>query len=147
MRQLSLLCVYGCSTHHRHSLVSLSHDRVAFIAGSYLVVLDCINHEQRYLPFSAIESLYVSPGKTLMGIIDRPTPHGDTRVHLYSTQPIELVFIVEPDRFGSFIGIAINNDDTALAILHDKPTYMITIRKSNVRHRRDRRAVPGLSFT
>ena len=137
MRQLSLLCVYGCSTHHRHSLVSLSQNRVAYIAGSYLIVLDCTTQEQHYLQFSAIEFLYVSPSKKLLGIIDRPTPHGDTRIHIYSTQPIELLFVVEPDRFGSFIGIAINNDDTTLAILHDEPAYMITIRKSNIRHRRD----------
>ena len=137
MRQLSLLSVYGCSTHHRHSLVSLTENRVAFIAGSYLVVLDCTTHEQRYLPFSAIEFLYVSPGKKLLGIIDRPTPHGDTRIHIYSTQPIELLSVLEPDRFGSFIGIAINNDDTTLAILHDEPAYMITIRKAKIRHRSD----------
>ena len=129
MRKLSLNQVYGCSTIHRHSLIGLPENRVAFLAGSYLVILDCVTNERRYLLFSAIEHLYISPSGLLMGVIDRLTEDADRRVHLYSTKPIDLLTIIEPDRFGNFISIAINHDDTNLIILHDEPAYMITIRK------------------
>lgn len=128
MRKLSLDQVYGCSTIHRHSLIALPDNRVAFLAGSYLVVLDCLTNERRYLPFSAIEYLYISRSGLLMGVIDRLPEESETRIHLYSTKPIDLLFVIEPDRFGSFIGISINDDDTTLMILHNEPAYMITIR-------------------
>lgn len=129
MRQLSLHRIYGCSTTHRNSIIALPENRVAFLAGSYLVVMDCLTNEQRYLSFSAIESLYISSSGLLMGIIDRFTQNGDTRIHLYSTKPIDLLFIIEPDRLGSFIGISINKNDNLLMILHSEPTFIITIRK------------------
>jgi hypothetical protein len=129
MRQLSLDQVYGCSTSHRNSIIGLPDNRVAFLAGSYLVILDCLTNEKRYLSFSAIEFLYISTSGLLMGIIDRFTQDGDTRIHIYSTKPIDLLFLIEPDRFGSFIGITINNNDNILMILHNEPAYMITIRK------------------
>ncbi len=130
MRKLSLDQVYGCSTAHRNSIIGLPDNRVAFLAGSYLVILDCITNEKRYLSFSAIEFLYISSSNLLMGIIDRLiSQDGDTRIHIYSTKPIDLLFIIEPDRFGSFIGITINNNDSLLMILHSEPTYMLTIRK------------------
>ncbi len=129
MRKLSLDQVYGCSTIHRHSIIGLPDNRVAFLAGSYLVILDCLTNEQRYLSFSAIEYLYISPSGLLMGIIDRLTQDEDTRIHIYSTKPIDLLYIIEPDRFGNFIGITINNNDNILMILHNEPAYMITIRK------------------
>jgi hypothetical protein len=129
MRKLSLDQVYGCSTIHRHSIIGLPDNRVAFLAGSYLIILDCLTNERRYLSFSAIEYLYISTSGLLMGIIDRFTQDSDTRIHLYSTKPIDLLFIIEPDRFGNFIGLTINTDDTILMILHNEPGYMITIRK------------------
>jgi hypothetical protein len=129
MRKLSLDQVYGCSTAHRNSIIGLPDNRVAFLAGSYLVILDCLTNEQRYLSFSAIEFLYISSSSLLMGIIDRLTQYGDTRIHIYSTKPIDLLFVIEPDRFGNFIGISINNHDNILMILHSEPGYMITIRK------------------
>lgn len=131
MRKLSLDRIYGCSTIHRHSIIGLPDNRVAFLAGSYLVILDCRTYERRYLSFSAIEYLYISPSSLLMGIIDRVTGESDRRIHLYSTKPIDLLFTIEPDRFGSFIGIAINDDDTNLIILHNEPAYMIAIRRPN----------------
>lgn len=129
MRQLSLDQIYGCSTLHRHSLIALPDNHVAYLAGSYLVILDCLTNEKRYLSFSSIEYLYISTSNLLMGIIDRFTPEGDTRIHIYSTKPIDLLYTIEPDRFGRFIGITMNEDDTLLMILHDEPVYMITIRK------------------
>jgi hypothetical protein len=129
MRKLSLDQVYGCSTAHRNSIIGLPQNRVAYIAGSYLVILDCLTNEQRYLPFSAIEFLYISSSGLLMSIIDRFTQDGDRRIHIYSTQPIDILFVIEPDRFGNFIGITINHQDNILMILHSEPTYMITIRK------------------
>ena len=128
MRKLSLNRVYGCSNAYRNSIIGLPDNRVAFLAGSYLVILDCLTNEQRYLSFSTIEFLYISMRGSLMGIIDRLTQNGDTRIHLYSTKPIDLLFIIKPDRFGSFIGIAIDKNDSKLMILHDEPAYMITIR-------------------
>jgi hypothetical protein len=129
MRKLSLDRVYGCSTAHRNSIIGLPDNRVAFLAGSYLVILDCLTNEQRYLSFSSIEFLYISSSGLLMGIIDRFKQDGDSRIHIYSTKPIDLLFIIEPDRFGSFIGITINTNDNILMILHNEPAYMITIRK------------------
>ena len=129
MRKLSLDQVYGCSTIHRHSLIGLPDNHVAFIAGSYLVILDCLTNEQRYLSFTAIEYLYISSSGLFMGIIDRFNQDGDTRIHIYSTKPIGLLFSIEPDRFGNFIGITMNKDDNLLMILHNEPAYMITIRK------------------
>lgn len=128
MRTLGLHQVYGCSTVHRNSIIGLPDDRVAFLAGSYLVILDCLTNEQRYLSFTAIEFLYISSSSLLMGIIDRFSPNGDTRIHIYSTKPIDLLFVIEPDRFGNFIGISINQNDQLLIILHNEPAYMITTR-------------------
>ncbi|CAF0802188.1 unnamed protein product [Rotaria sp. Silwood1] len=132
MRKLSLHRVYGCSTAHHNSIIGLPDNRVAFLAGSYLVILDCLTNEQRYLSFSAIEFLYVSSSGLLMGIIDRFTQHGDTRIHIYSTKPIDLLCVIEPDRFGSFIGITINKNDNLLMILHNEPAYMITIQEMQI---------------
>lgn len=129
MRKLSLDQVYGCSTIHRHSIIGLPDNRVAFLAGAYLVIIDCLTNEQRYLSFTSIEYLYISPSNLLMSIIDRFTQNGDTRIHLYSTKPIDLLYTIEPDRFGRFLSIVINNNDSILMILHDEPAYMITIRK------------------
>ncbi|CAF1163644.1 unnamed protein product, partial [Didymodactylos carnosus] len=61
-------------------------------------------------------------------VIDR-TNQDETRVHIYGTIPIHLVYVIEPDRFGSFIGLAINTSDNILMILHSKPAYMITIQE------------------
>ena len=130
MRKLSLEHVFGCSTVHRHSLIGLPDNRLAFIAGCYLVILDCSTHEQRYLCFSAIEFLYVSPHGTIMSVIDRATPETDTRIHLFSTHPIDQLSVIEPDRFGRFVSMAINDEETLLMILHAEPGYMLTIRKN-----------------
>lgn len=135
MRKLSLDRVYGCSTNHRHGIIGLPQNRVAFIAGAYLVVLDCSSNEQRYLPFSSIEFLYLSPRGTWMGIIDRLGKEGETRLHIYSTQPIDLLSTIDSDRFGNFLSVTINNDETMLMILHGEPGYMLTIR--NERSGRD----------
>ncbi|CAM4866513.1 unnamed protein product [Rotaria socialis] len=132
MRKLSLQRVYGCSTAHRNSIIGLPDNRVAFLAGSYLVIHDCLTNEQRYLSFSAIELLYISSSGSLMGIIDRFTQNGDTRIHIYSTKPVDLLFVIEPDRFGSFIEITINKDDNLLMILHNEPAYMITIQEMKI---------------
>ncbi|CAF2719161.1 unnamed protein product [Rotaria sp. Silwood2] len=132
MRKLSLHRVYGCSTAHRNSIIGLPDNRVACLAGSYLVILDCLTNEQRYLSFSAIEFLYISSSGLLMGVIDRFTHNGDTRIHIYSTKPIDLLCVIEPDRFGSFIGITINKNDNLLMILHNEPAYMITIQEMQI---------------
>ncbi|CAF3625422.1 unnamed protein product [Rotaria sordida] len=132
MRKLSLYRVYGCSTVHRNSIIGLPDNRVAFLAGSYLVIHDCLTNEQRYLSFSAIEFLYISSSGLLMGIIDRFTQNGDTRIHIYSTKPVDLLCTIEPDRFGSFIGITINKNDNLLMILHNEPAYMITIQEMQI---------------
>ena len=130
MHKLYLDQIYGCSTIHRHSIISLPDNRVAFLTGSYLIIFHCLTNERRYLSFSAIEYLYISTSGLLMGVIDRFNNQDyDTRIHLYSTKPIELLLTIEPDRFGSFIGLTINTDDTILMILHNEPGYMITIRK------------------
>jgi hypothetical protein len=128
MRKLSLDRVYGCSTHHRHGVIGLPQNRVAFIAGAYLVVLDCSSNEQRYLSFCAIEFLYLSPRGTWMGIIDRLGKEGETRLHIYSTQPIDLLLTIDSDRFGNFLSVTMNSDETMLMILHGQPGYMLTIR-------------------
>ena len=132
MRKLSLDHVFGCSTRYRHGLIGLPNNRFAFIAGCYLVLFDCSTHEQRYLPFSAIEFLYVSPRGTIMAVIDRVTPDSDSRIHLFSTQPIESLSTIEPDRFGNFLSVTMNEDETILMILHDQPGYMLTLRKREV---------------
>ena len=129
MRKLSLDRVYGCSTAHRHSLIALPDNRLAFLAGSYLVILDCLTGEQRYLSFTSINFLYVSSSGALMGIIDRSSQDSDARIHIYSTKPVDLLITIEPDRFGSFIAISIDTSDRLLMILHGEPAYMITIRK------------------
>lgn len=129
MRKLSLHRVYGCSTAHRHSLIGLPANRVAFLAGSYLVILDCTTGEQRYLSFTSIDFLYVSSSGARMAIIDRSAHDADTRIHIYSTQRVDLLITIEPNRFGSFIGVSIDATDRFLMILHGEPAYMITIRK------------------
>ncbi|CAF4224068.1 unnamed protein product, partial [Adineta steineri] len=139
MRKLSLDRVYGCSTAYRHSIIGLPDNRVAFLAGSYLVILDCLTNEQRYLSFSSIEYLYISSSGLLMGIIDRFTQNGESRIHIYSTKPIDLLFAIEPDRFGSFIGITINTNDNILLILHSEPAYMITIQEIQTEYNEQQR--------
>lgn len=129
MRKLSIDHVFGCSTSHRHSLIGLPNNRFAFIAGCYLVIFDCLTREQRYLTFSPIEFLYISPRGTLMAIIDRITPNLDSKIHLFSTQPIEQLSVMEPDRFGSFQSVTMNNDESVLAVLHGEPGYMLTLRR------------------
>jgi len=131
MRKLSLEHVFGCSTIHRHSIIGLPDNRVGFLAGSYLVILDCLTNEQRYLSFSSIEYISISTSGLIMGIIDRFNQDGDTRIYLYSTKPIALLFTIEPDRFGNFIGMTINTTDNLIMILHNAPAYMITIREYN----------------
>ncbi|CAF1482554.1 unnamed protein product [Adineta steineri] len=139
MRKLSLDRVYGCSTAYRHSIIGLPDNRVAFLAGSYLVILDCLTNEQRYISFSSIEYLYISSSGLLMGIIDRFTQNGESRIHIYSTKPIDLLFTIEPDRFGSFIGITINTNDNILMILHSEPAYMITIQEIQTEYNEQQR--------
>ncbi|UJR25802.1 hypothetical protein I4U23_007152 [Adineta vaga] len=134
MRQLSLDRVYGCSTAHRHGIIALPDNRVAFLAGSYLIIRDCSTNEQRYLTFSCIESLYISSSGLLMGIIDRLNQDDNCRIHIYSTKPIELLISIEPDRFGSFIGMTIDTNESLLMILHSEPAYMITIPSVRVVH-------------
>ncbi|CAF0856299.1 unnamed protein product [Adineta ricciae] len=129
MRKLSLDRVYGCSTAHRHSIVALPENRVAFLAGCYLVILDCLTNERRYLTFSAIKFLATSPSAHLMSIIDQIDEDSNSRIHIYSTKPIDLLLTIEPDRFGSFIGLSIDTNDSLLMILHSEPAYMITIQE------------------
>lgn len=129
MRKLSLDHVFGCSTAFRHGLTALPNNRFAFIAGCYLVIHDCSTSEQLYLSFGSIEFIYVSPTGAIMGVIDRVTPESDTRIHLYSTESMDPWSIIEPDRFGSFVSLAIDDQDELLMILHGEPGYMLTIRE------------------